>query len=233
MPCSGIDVMLGVTTLTINTTTMKQITVFDENVDTYEAWYLENEKAYLSELEALKEQMAKLPENIRGIEVGVGTGQFAHPLGIKEGIEPSSAMAEKAIKKGIEIMPGIAEKLPYGDLQFDFVLFVTICHLRNLKHAFSEAYRVLKPKGTIIVGFLDKDRSIAQAYENKRYRSTFFRYAHYYTVDHITKMLKITGFRNMDFNQTLFGELESIQEVQQPKKGYGEGSFVVIKADKS
>ncbi|MEJ1222487.1 class I SAM-dependent methyltransferase [Sediminicola sp. 1XM1-17] len=211
---------------------MKHIAVFDENVASYEAWYLKYEKAYLSELEALKEHMAKLPENIRGIEVGVGTGQFALPLGIKEGIEPSSSMAAKAIKKGIEIMPGVAEKLPYGDLQFDFVLFVTVCHLKNLKHAFTEAYRVLKPKGSLIVGFLDKDRSIAQQYENKRHRSTFFRYANYYTVDHLTKTLKTTGFRNLEYNQTLFGELESIQEVQQPKKGHGEGSFVVIKADK-
>ncbi len=48
-------------------------------------------------------------------------------------------MAEKAIKRGIEIIDGVAEKLPYGDLQFDFVLFVTICHLDSIKNALAEA----------------------------------------------------------------------------------------------
>ncbi len=176
--------------------------------------------------------MAKLPENLRGIEVGVGTGRFAQPLGIKEGIEPSLEMAKKAIKKGIEIIPGVAEKLPYGDLQFDFVLFVTICHLEDFKDAVEEAYRVLKPKGSIIIGFLDKEQSIAQQYELKRQRSTFFKHATYYTVDQVTKILKDRRFKNLEYNQTLFGDLESITNIQMPKQGYGEGSFVVIKADK-
>lgn len=211
---------------------MKQATVFDNNVEAYEAWYLTHEKAYLSELEAIKEQMAKLPENIHGIEVGVGTGKFAHPLGIKEGIEPSMEMAKKAIKKGIEIMPGVAEKLPFGDLQFDFVLFVTICHLQDLKKALAEAYRVLKPKGSVLIGFLDKEQNIAEQYEKKRERSTFFRHAKFYTVDQVTKILKANGFKNLEHNQTLYGELESINKVQMPKQGFGEGSFVVIKADK-
>ena len=211
---------------------MKNITVFDNNVEAYDSWYSLNEKAYLSELEAIKEQMAKLPENIRGIEVGVGTGRFAQPLGIKEGIEPSLEMAKKAIKKGIEIIPGVAEKLPYGDLQFDFVLFVTICHLEDFKDAVQEAYRVLKPKGSIIIGFLDKKQSIAQQYELKRQRSTFFKHATYYTVDQVAKILKDRRFKNLEYNQTLFGDLEEIETVQMPKPGYGEGSFVVIKADK-
>ncbi|ALM09139.1 methyltransferase type 11 [Sediminicola sp. YIK13] len=211
---------------------MKNVTVFDNNVEAYDNWYSLYEKAYLSELEAIKEQMAKLPENIRGIEVGVGTGRFAQPLGIKEGIEPSLEMAKKAIKKGIEIIPGVAEKLPYGDLQFDFVLFVTICHLENFKNAVAECYRVLKPKGSIIIGFLDKEQGIAQQYELKRQRSTFFKHAKYYTVDQVKKILKDKRFKNLEYNQTLFGDLESITTIQMPKQGYGEGSFVVIKADK-
>jgi hypothetical protein len=33
-------------------------------------------------------------------------------------------------------------------------------------------------------------------------------------------------------NQTVFGDLESIQEIQPFKEGYGEGGFVTIKATK-
>lgn len=211
---------------------MVQTEIFNKNVEKYEKWYDDYPEVYQSELAALKEQFLKLPENIRGIEIGLGTGRFAQPLGIKEGIEPADAMAEKAIKRGIEIVKGFAENLPYSALQFDFVLFVTICHLNNIKDALTEAHRVLKPKGSILIGFLDKDQRVAKKYAEKRHRSTFFANANFYTVDRIKYLLKETGFKDLEFNQTLFNDLNEIKKIQIPKQGYGEGSFVVVKATK-
>jgi SAM-dependent methyltransferase len=211
---------------------MEKETVFDSNVAEYDAWYDEYPAVYQSELAAIREQLQKLPENIMGIEVGLGTGRFALPLGIKEGVEPSVPMAQKARKRGIEVIQGTAEKLPYGDLQFDFVLFVTVCHLSSLKHALTEAKRVLKNDGALLIGFLDKDRTIADQYMEKRHRSNFFRHATFYTVDLLTRYLKDAGFKELQFNQTLFGNLESIKDLQMPKPGHGEGSFVVVKAIK-
>ncbi|MGB5274052.1 MAG: class I SAM-dependent methyltransferase [Flavobacteriaceae bacterium] len=211
---------------------MEKETVFDSNVAEYDAWYEEYPAVYQSELAAIREQLQKLPENIKGIEVGLGTGRFAVPLGIKEGVEPSVPMGQKAQKRGIEVIQGTAEKLPYGDLQFDFVLFVTICHFNSLKLALAEAKRVLKNDGALLIGFLDKDRPIAEQYIEKRQRSTFFRHATFYTVDRITRSLKDAGFKDLQFNQTLFGDLESIKDLQMPKPGHGEGSFVVVKAVK-
>jgi len=206
--------------------------VFSEHVEAYEAWYDDHSFAFQSELAAIKEQLLKLPENIKGIEVGLGTGRFSEPLGIKEGVEPSDEMAVKAIERGIEVVLGTAENIPHKDFQFDFVLFVTICHLSNIKEALKEANRVLKPKGSLIIGFIDKDQEIGRSYEEKRQQSTFFRYANFYTVDRITKLLNSAGFKNLEFNQTLFGTLEDINEVQLPKSGTGEGSFVVVRAIK-
>jgi ubiquinone/menaquinone biosynthesis C-methylase UbiE len=211
---------------------MEKDTVFDTNVAEYDAWYEQYPAVYQSELTAIREQLQKLPENIKGIEIGLGTGRFAVPLGIKEGVEPSVPMAQKAQKRGIEVIQGTAEKLPYGDLQFDFVLFVTICHLNSLKQALAEAKRVLKNDGALLIGFLDKDRSIAEQYIEKRHRSTFFRHATFYTVDRIIRSLKEAGFKDLQFNQTLFGNLESIKDLQMPKPGHGKGSFVVVKAVK-
>ena len=211
---------------------MGQIEIFDKHVATYEKWYEDYSEVYQSELLALREQLEKLPENIRGIEVGLGTGRFASELGIKEGVEPSAAMAEKAINRGVEVIKGFAAQLPYGDLQFDFVLFVTICHLDKMKYAIKEANRVLKPKGSILIGFLDKDQSIAKEYIEKRHRSTFFAKANFYTVDRVVALLKEAGFKDLEFNQTLFGNLDEIKEVQRPKTGFGEGSFVVVKGTK-
>jgi SAM-dependent methyltransferase len=211
---------------------MSQIEEFDKNVEEYDKWYDELPEVYQSELLSIKEQLRKLPENIRGIEVGLGTGRFAQPLGIKEGIEPSEEMAFKATKRGIEVVKGVAESMPYKAMQFDFVLFVTICYLDNIERAIEESYRVLKPKGALIMAILDKNQPVAQEYKERKKRSTFFRNARFYSVKYITDLIESKGFKDLDYNQTLFGELNEIKTAQRPKPGYGEGSFVVIKATK-
>ncbi len=200
--------------------------LFNQNVEAYEQWYKDYPQVFESELLAIKEQLQKLPENLKGFEVGLGTGRFSESLGIKEGVEPSKEMAALAIKRGVSVLKGYAEQLPFGDLKFDFVLFVTVCHLDNIKHAFAEAYRVLKPAGAIVIGFLDRERSVAQQYLERRHRSTF------YTVSRIEVLLKEAGFKSLEFNQTLFGNLDDIKEVQMSKEGFGEGSFIVVKATK-
>jgi ubiquinone/menaquinone biosynthesis C-methylase UbiE len=211
---------------------MLQTLPFEQHVKKYDDWYDKYPEVYQSEITAIKSQLLTLPKNIKGIEVGVGTGRFSAPLGIKEGIEPVEEMAEYAVKRGVEIMKGTAEKLPYKDMQFDFVLFVTICHLDKVKAALKEAYRVLKKEGAVILSFLDKDQSIAKTYEAKRDKSNFYKNATFYSVDRVSKMLESTGFYQLDFNQTLFGELDDIKELQSPKAGFGEGSFVTVKAIK-
>ena len=87
--------------------------VFESHVNEYEAWYEKYPEVYQSEIQALREHFRRLPESIQGIEVGLGTGRFAEPLGIKEGVEPSEPMAERARKRGIEVMDARAEHLPY------------------------------------------------------------------------------------------------------------------------
>ena len=132
---------------------MTSTDVFNQYVEEYEKWYEEHPEVYQSEIIAIREHLQKLPENIRGIEVGLGTGRFSLPLGIKEGVEPSEPMAAVASRRGIEVMHAVGERLPYRDMQFDFVLYVTVCYLDNLKKAFEEAHRVLKRNGVIIAAF--------------------------------------------------------------------------------
>ncbi|MDP8299697.1 MAG: SAM-dependent methyltransferase, partial [Candidatus Tantalella remota] len=73
-------------------------TVFDELYKRYDAWYDENRFAYLSELEAVRKV---LPEEGYGLEIGVGSGRFAAPLGIAKGIDPSKKMVELARERGV------------------------------------------------------------------------------------------------------------------------------------
>ena len=203
---------------------------FEEHTQKYEDWFDKNRFAYESELEAVK---SMLPEKGKGVEIGVGSGRFAVPLGIKYGLEPSSNMGAIAKKKGIEVIDGIAEKPPYENESFDYALMVTtLCFLDDVDTSFREVNRILKPNGYFINGFVDKESEIGKSYQRNKARSVFYNIATFYSVDEVVKHLERTGFRDFDFNQTIFHSLGDINDVEPVKLGYGEGSFVVVRAKK-
>jgi len=203
---------------------------FDEYAYQYEDWFERNKFAFESELQAIREQ---LPKNSNGIEIGVGSGRFAVPLGIKTGVEPSGKMREIAQKKGIEVIDGVAESLPFDSSQIDFALMITtICFVDNIEVSFQEAYRVLKPGGFLIIGFIDKESPIGRLYQQHKEESVFYSIATFYTVDEVASNLKKIGFKNFNFTQTIFHNLDEIKDIEPIKEGYGEGSFVVIRAIK-
>ena len=208
---------------------MPGVNAFDKNVEQYEQWFIDNPLAYVSELHAVKDL---LPEG-EGMEVGIGTGRFAAPLGISKGIEPSKAMAELARKKGIKVVPGVAERLPFKDGEFDFCLMVTtVCFLDDMDLAFREAHRVLKPVGAFVIGFVDRDSPLGQEYLKRKDRSAFYKEATFYSVSEIVEHLERAGFGGFEFRQTLFHPLAELEEVEPVKEGHGEGSFVVVRGVK-
>jgi len=209
---------------------MAGVKVFDKYFERYDAWFENNKFVYESELGAVKKMV---PKNKNGVEIGVGTGRFAVPLGIKIGIEPSKKMGDIARKKDISVTDGTAEKMHFKDSEFDFALMVTtVCFLDNINAAFKEAWRIIKPGGFLIIGLVDKKSSLGRFYfENRRF-SPFYRNAVFYSVDEIVEYLKVAGFKNFRFVQTIFKKLENIKNIEPVKSGYGTGSFVVIKAGK-
>lgn len=203
---------------------------FDNLTLQYDDWFVENEFIYQSEVNAVK----KVLSDGKGLEIGIGTGRFAVPLGIKEGVEPSKEMAKIALERGLNVTDGIAEKLPINDSQYDFVLLVTtICFIDNVDLAFKEINRVLKPKGSVVIGFVDKDSPIGKFYLSIKEKSPFYKDATFWGTNELVSKLKENNFSNFRTVQTIFGALADVKEVQQVKEGFGEGSFVVIKADKN
>ncbi len=207
---------------------MAKTAAFDSHLDQYETWFEKHPFVYQAELRAIKTFLSPHGE---ALEIGVGSGLFSAPLGIRYGIEPSQYMLAKARERGINVTSGVAEALPFTDAQFDFALMVTtVCFLDDIDAAFSETYRVLKPLGAFIIGFVDKNSPIGKAYEQKRNQSVFYKDATFYTVDDLRVHLTKAGFGNFSFVQTIFGPLAAILADEPVKPGYGEGSFVVIKA---
>ena len=167
------------------------------------------------------------------MEVGVGTGRFAEPLGINTGLEPSARMAEIARKRGIKVLDGVAEYLPFGDGQFELVLMVTtVCFLDDIHQAFREVYRVLTNGGVFIAGIVDRNSPIGQKYLKHKDESVFYSLATFYSVDEVVKIMKQSGFNNFSFRQTIFKDLPETKEDEPVKAGYGEGSFVAIRGRK-
>ena len=203
---------------------------FDEYLNEYEEWFVQNSAVYFSELQAIR-LISKIPEN--AVEVGVGSGLFAEPLGIKTGIEPSEAMREKAKERGINVVDGVAENLPWKDNSIDYVLMVTtICFVDDVKKLLSEVYRVLQKNGSFIIAFVDKNSPVGRLYQKNKEESLFYKDATFFSTEELYEYLKEAGFSIKKTRQTVFGKINEVVKVQEPREGYGEGSFVVIQAIK-
>ena len=208
---------------------MVRIESFEKYSKEYDEWFIKNQDIYLAELNAIKRLV---PSGKFGVEIGVGSGRFALPLGIKVGVDPSKKMAEISRKRGIQVYEAVAEQLPFNDKTFDFVLMVTtICFVDDLVKSFKEAYRVLKTDGFIIVGFVDKESELGKQYQLKKEESKFYRNATFYSVKETIALLRETNFTDVVIKQTVFpGQTDKIGLIED---GYGVGSFVIIKAIKA
>ena len=209
---------------------MAKITPFERLSHQYDEWFDAHSFVYNSELEAIR---GLLPVSGTGLEVGVGTGRFAEPLGISIGIEPSRAMGKMAQERGIDVIDAVAESLPLPDESFDSILFVTtVCFLNSMEPAFREALRVLKSSGFILVGLIDRESPTGRAYERHQSESPFYREATFHSVDEVVHSLKTVGFGHFHLVETIFRPLSEIDSMEPIRKGYGEGGFVVIRATK-
>ncbi len=206
---------------------MPKTAAFEKYCDAYDEWFERNPAAYRAELEAVRQLLPPSPS--RGLEIGIGTGKFAGSLGIETGVEPSRAMASRARRLGINVVHGVAERLPFIDDDFDMVLMVTtICFVDDVVETLGEAFRVLKPGGCLIVGFVDGESELGRRYREKRGESRFYQDAVFYSAEEVVDHLERAGFGIAGIRQTLVpGEPpETILN------GFGKGSFLVIKGMK-
>lgn len=204
---------------------------FNKYYAQYEEWFERNRSVYLSEIKALEHF---IPKKGRGLEVGIGSGRFAQPLGIEEGVDPSEEMRKIAQRRGLKVYDGVAEDLPFPKKSFDYCLMVTtICFVEDVNKTLKEIYRVLKNKGNLITGLVDKDSLLGKEYQKHKNENVFYKHAKFYATEDVKQLLKENNFVNLKIIQTVFGELGKINTIQDFKEGYGEGGFVVIKAEKT
>lgn len=204
------------------------IKTLDQYADRYDGWFDRHPAVFQSELEALKKV---IPNSGEGLDMGVGSGRFAAALGIKTGVDPSVKLSALARSRGINVFEGMMESLPFKNQQFDYILLcTTLCYVRVPMMALQEAKRVLKPNGLLIIGMIDKNSKLGQAYLAKKQDNPLYRYANFYSVNEIQDLLYEINFKTVEIFQTVFSPLNEIQTPEQIKPGHGQGGFVVISA---
>jgi SAM-dependent methyltransferase len=201
---------------------------FESHTDRYERWFEQHQAAYCSEMLAVRAQM---PLQGLGVEIGVGSGRFAAPLGVAFGVDPSFNMLRRARARGVVAVGGVAEALPFADDTFDFILVVTtICFVDDVRAMLAEAHRVLKTRGELIIGFIDRESWLGRHYLEQRVENVFYREATFYSAEQVASLLAESGFEAGGWVQTLTQPLELMREVEKTLPGRGQGAFVVVRA---
>ncbi len=93
------------------------------------------------------------------LDVGIGTGLVAREAlvlignaGSLVGVDPSPGMMGEIDLPGIELRAGRAEALPCGPDSCDFLsMGYALRHISDVREAFSEFHRVLRPGGKLLI----------------------------------------------------------------------------------
>ncbi len=194
----------------------------------YDSWYDRHRDIFEAEINALKPIVEKYPSP--KLEIGVGTGRFAHALGIEYGIDPDKNMLNFARNRGIKVREGYGEELPYKSKKFYLVLISTsLPFFKDARKVIEESYRVLKDDGGIAIGFIPRNSYFGRKYTkmgeegDERFKTT-----HFYTMDEVEKLLEDLFFI-VRVRSTLLGE-EIKRDVVE---GYNpDASFVAVEGIK-
>jgi demethylmenaquinone methyltransferase/2-methoxy-6-polyprenyl-1,4-benzoquinol methylase len=105
---------------------------------------------------------------MRVLDVACGPGlttqcalELAGPTGYVVGLDPSSGMLREARKAPCRnLVQGIGEELPFPDGTFDFLsMGYALRHVSDLRVAFREYRRVLRPGGIVLLLEISRPRS--------------------------------------------------------------------------
>ncbi|WP_449462087.1 class I SAM-dependent methyltransferase [Tardisphaera miroshnichenkoae] len=178
----------------------------------YMRWYAENEAVYREELQLIKAMRLS-----NCLDVGSGPSVF------HEGIEGSAISVDlsyamlSAGNADEDRIQGSALSLPFRDSCVDCVSsFASVMFFKDPALFLREAWRVLKPGGTLALCAIPSDSQLGRLYSEMGKRGDkYYREAVFYT------------------KQELISAVAGLFEVEEVRAALPEGSFYCVKARKA
>ncbi len=206
--------------------------VFDPIADQYDRWYdtPEGDAIFRAERDCL---LSLYNGPFDGwVDVGAGTGRFAHALGIPTGVDPSPNMLALAAARGILTHEASAEALPFAPESFDGVLMaLTLCFVADAPQALRECRRVLRPGGRLLLGIVPADTPWVRSHEKKAAQGhSIYSQAHFRTATEVLELAQSSGFSLIDSASTLFWRPgEDLKAAPRIESGaVGEAGFLAL-----
>lgn len=177
----------------------------------YDAWFSTPVGQVADRLEkALVYRLAQPRSGESALDVGTGTGHWACDLarrGLRvTGCDSSEAMLRVARATGENVIwqQAEAEALPYPSDSFDLVLSVTALEfVRDPTRALDEMWRVVAPRGRLVVAVLNANSSWGWTYKRVAERQdTPFRHARFFSPAEFVAMLSRYG--RLRWNSSVF-----------------------------
>jgi len=212
-----------------------KIRAFDSLAWAYDSWFeQEGRLIFALEVEALKQVLPLLSKP--WIEIGIGSGRFAQALGIDVGLDPSSQLLKIARNRGVRVLLGRGEEAPFKDGSFGAIFFiVTLCFVDSPERILSEAARLLKSQGKVVLGLVLKESPWGQLYQREKETGhRFYRHATFYSYAEVEMLLMQTGFSIEKVASTLFQNPGKVNHIELPRQGFfADAGFAVILAGKT
>jgi ubiquinone/menaquinone biosynthesis C-methylase UbiE len=213
----------------------KESEAFNALAAEYDKWFdsAEGRALFTSEVGAIRLLMTNLEHPF--LEIGVGTGRFAKELGIDAGVDPSEQALTFARNRGVKAQRGTGNDIPFADASFGaiFILF-TLCFVETPGKVLSEAERVLKPGGCVIVGIINRESAWGRLYMRKKAEAhPIYKHARFYSAAELSAMLKTVGLNIEASASSLLQPPSNNSYREEAHQGFSEDAgFICIRARK-
>jgi len=210
--------IIGVFVTMFETKKFDEIVLDDLAIAQFEKYIKKFPELYRHLADIVKKKIPKSVKKPVIIDLGCGPGILSQKISEKIpsakiiAIDPSTKMLEFANKnnrdnKNFETRIGSSEKIPVSNNSADIVVIrFSITYWKNPRKSFAEINRILKPKGRVVLEFLNKDFPKWQLFLTKirmhlrfpgfnevRYHISAYQTA--YKTHSVKKLFSISGFK--------------------------------------
>ncbi len=168
------------------------------------------------------------------IDIGTGTGRFGAALQADVGMDPARSMLTVAAERLPSVVEGAAEALPFRDASLESVLSVTVFEfLPDPVRALAEIARVLRPRGRVFLGLIQRGSPLAEAYREQGLDpASVFHRARYFHVEEIAAMSREAALRVLAVRSSLFGLTGQGQALRIEEGTHSDAGFVAVALEK-